>query len=178
MIKALAILFIGIFLIGAVSAEIGKITAYVVGDSDNQDNDSQMVGNDRDSHGCIGSAGYSWCEEKSKCLRIWEENCSSIEELKNESGLKAGSIKVLPETASARAQEVLGLKCEERNCTIVLKEVPTSNGTRMAYEVTSDKEVKVLGFIKTKMQVQAQVDAETGEIIRTKKPFWRVFAVE
>lgn len=37
----------------------------------------QMVGNDRDEHGCIPSAGYSWCEEKQKCYRPWEENCAS-----------------------------------------------------------------------------------------------------
>jgi hypothetical protein len=36
---------------------------------------SQLVGSDRDEHGCIGSAGYSWCELKQKCLRIWEEKC-------------------------------------------------------------------------------------------------------
>jgi len=35
-----------------------------------------LVGNDRDEHGCIGSAGYTWCEEKQKCLRTWEENCT------------------------------------------------------------------------------------------------------
>lgn len=35
----------------------------------------KMVGADRDEHGCIASAGYSWCEAKSKCLRIWEETC-------------------------------------------------------------------------------------------------------
>lgn len=35
----------------------------------------QLVGNDRDAHGCIGSAGYSWCEVKQKCLRVWEEKC-------------------------------------------------------------------------------------------------------
>ncbi len=34
-----------------------------------------MVGNDKDEHGCIGSAGYSWCEAKQKCLRTWEEKC-------------------------------------------------------------------------------------------------------
>ncbi len=34
-----------------------------------------IVGGDRDEHGCIGSAGYSWCEPKQKCLRIWEEAC-------------------------------------------------------------------------------------------------------
>jgi hypothetical protein len=36
---------------------------------------SVIVGNDRDSHGCIGSAGYSWCEKKHKCIRVWEEKC-------------------------------------------------------------------------------------------------------
>lgn len=34
-----------------------------------------MPGSDRDEHGCIGSAGYSWCAAKDKCLRIWEEPC-------------------------------------------------------------------------------------------------------
>jgi len=36
-----------------------------------------LIGGDRDAHGCIGSAGYSWCEASQKCLRIWEENCST-----------------------------------------------------------------------------------------------------
>jgi hypothetical protein len=35
----------------------------------------QLVGNDQDEHGCKASAGYSWCETKSKCLRVWEEAC-------------------------------------------------------------------------------------------------------
>ncbi|MFH0861630.1 MAG: serpin family protein [Candidatus Altiarchaeota archaeon] len=35
------------------------------------------LGGDRDAHGCLGSAGYSWCEAKQKCLRVWEEECSS-----------------------------------------------------------------------------------------------------
>jgi len=36
-----------------------------------------MPGSDRDAHGCIPSAGYSWCEGKNKCLRIWEEPCTA-----------------------------------------------------------------------------------------------------
>ena len=35
-----------------------------------------IVGGDKDEHGCIGSAGYTWCEEKQKCLRAWEEPCN------------------------------------------------------------------------------------------------------
>ncbi|HCC22135.1 hypothetical protein A2480_00820 [Candidatus Uhrbacteria bacterium RIFOXYC2_FULL_47_19] len=38
-----------------------------------------IVGNDRDVHGCIGSAGYSWCEAKNKCLRPWEEKCETAD---------------------------------------------------------------------------------------------------
>lgn len=40
-----------------------------------QINHSDLLGGDRDEHGCIGSAGYSWCEIKQKCLRAWEESC-------------------------------------------------------------------------------------------------------
>lgn len=33
------------------------------------------VGGKTDEHGCFLTAGYSWCESKQKCLRIWEEEC-------------------------------------------------------------------------------------------------------
>ncbi len=35
---------------------------------------SHLVGNDRDAHGCIGSAGYSWSETLQQCVRPWEVN--------------------------------------------------------------------------------------------------------
>tara|TARA_Y100000588_G_C14007818_1_gene818577 strand:- start:294 stop:650 length:357 start_codon:yes stop_codon:yes gene_type:complete len=31
-----------------------------------------LVGSDRDAHGCIASAGYSWCEATQQCERPWE----------------------------------------------------------------------------------------------------------
>ena len=31
----------------------------------------------KDTHGCIASAGYTWCKESGKCIRIWEENCTA-----------------------------------------------------------------------------------------------------
>ena len=30
------------------------------------------VGGDRDAHGCIGSAGYTWCAREKQCARPWE----------------------------------------------------------------------------------------------------------
>jgi hypothetical protein len=37
--------------------------------------EEELIGGERDKHGCLGPAGYSWCEEKKKCLRVWEEPC-------------------------------------------------------------------------------------------------------
>jgi hypothetical protein len=38
-----------------------------------------MVGGDRDIHGCIGSAGYSWSVPLEKCIRSWEYYTIDIE---------------------------------------------------------------------------------------------------
>lgn len=40
-----------------------------------QTQQQKLIGGDKDSHGCLGGAGYSWCEAKQKCLRVWEEAC-------------------------------------------------------------------------------------------------------
>jgi hypothetical protein len=37
----------------------------------------RLIGGDKDSHGCLIAAGYSWCEAKNKCLRTWEEKCET-----------------------------------------------------------------------------------------------------
>jgi len=46
------------------------------------DNNQNLVGGDKDEHGCIGSAGYTWCEAKQKCLRVWEEPCADEDALR------------------------------------------------------------------------------------------------
>ncbi len=47
------------------------------------ENQEQIIGGDKDEHGCLIAAGYSWCESKQKCLRIFEEACSIEDALKN-----------------------------------------------------------------------------------------------
>jgi len=37
------------------------------------------LGSDRDEHGCIGSAGYEWCEPLQECIRPWETECKAPE---------------------------------------------------------------------------------------------------
>lgn len=43
---------------------------------------SNTVGNDKDEHGCIASAGYIWSEVNQSCIRLFEEAqvLSSVEE--------------------------------------------------------------------------------------------------
>ena len=38
---------------------------------------SELIGGEKDSHGCYIAAGYSWCEASSSCIRIWEEYCDT-----------------------------------------------------------------------------------------------------
>jgi len=57
------------------------------------ENRGQLVGGDRDAHGCIGSAGYTWCEPLNKCLRVWEENCTA----KTAAPSQASPLRVLTE---------------------------------------------------------------------------------
>ncbi len=51
------------------------IVSFIFSLSKKIDSPDNIVGGDRDEHGCIGSAGYSWCEPKQKCIRVWEESC-------------------------------------------------------------------------------------------------------
>ena len=51
----------------------GKTAEAPIGTPMLADPNDQSIGEDRDGHGCIGSAGYSWCEGKGECLRPWED---------------------------------------------------------------------------------------------------------
>jgi len=58
--------------------------------------DEPLAGSDADEHGCIGSAGYAWCEGKSKCLRFFEEFCPDeagklAVEIKADTGIELAS---------------------------------------------------------------------------------------
>jgi len=40
---------------------------------------TQIVGADRDAHGCIGSAGYEWSQLSQECIRIWEGGSALVD---------------------------------------------------------------------------------------------------
>ena len=89
-------------------------------------------------------------------------------------------IKVMPNVASETALQRLRLRTctEDRNCTIELKQVGEGNQTRLAYELQTQRQSKVFGLFNSQMQVRAQVDAENGEVIQVKKPWWAFLATE
>lgn len=39
-----------------------------------------IIGGDKDAHGCLIAAGYSWCPSTEKCQRMWEEYCVEFKE--------------------------------------------------------------------------------------------------
>lgn len=54
-----------------------------------------IVGGDRDTHGCIISAGYSWNETKQRCVREWEE-VNKIYCMENERNLNVCTTEYFP----------------------------------------------------------------------------------
>jgi len=40
----------------------------------------KRIGGQTDEHGCLIAAGYSYCESKQKCLRMWEDYCEEYKE--------------------------------------------------------------------------------------------------
>jgi hypothetical protein len=118
----------------------------------------------------IGNSSVN-CSEGCNLTQIRVEN-----KVKLQATLSNGrnaEIKIMPETASQTAINMLGLKsCDESNCSIELKEVGEGNSTKIAYEVKTKKEVKALGLFKSTVEIETQIDAETGEVIEINKPWW------
>ena len=51
---------------------------------------TERVGNDRDGHGCIGSAGYVWSVVRNQCVRPWEVGLQ-LEEVTTKRSYQSGA---------------------------------------------------------------------------------------
>jgi hypothetical protein len=235
--------------------------------SKNNSTENHLIGGDRDSHGCLGPAGYSWNSSENECVREWiknkteeryqnrttdvehnktrflnktdfipwqkrnesecltgcechgavmscetdtgrvitiqagrsgntivitinkinattglviiTENNSMGNKTKFKAKLKDGEereIKFMPDTAVEKIIKKLKLKnCNEsNNCTIELKEI----GKKLTYELQIERHSKIFALFQKKMHVRAQVDADTGEVTKVKKPWWAFIATE
>lgn len=84
---------------------------------------------------------------------------------------KVAEIKIMPETASENAIAKLG----DLGFSVTLKEVGNGDDAKPVYELTGNKQGKFLGIFKITARVQAQVDAETGDV-KVIKPWWSFLA--
>lgn len=127
-----------------------------------------LEGTEQTFNGCDNN-----CMAKSECKKVCQK--STFKEnnkcYKNLSNGRNAEIKIMPETASARAIERLG----ELNFTIELKEVGKDDDAKVVYELTGNKEGKFLGIFKIMAKVKAQVDAENGDV-KIIKPWWSFLA--
>lgn len=84
-------------------------------------------------------------------------------------------IKVMPDRASEVALARLRInQCE--NCSIELKEVGQGNSSKFVYQIQTKKRAKFLGLFDSKMNVGADVDADTAEVLKTRKSWWGFMA--
>lgn len=91
---------------------------------------------------------------------------------------RIADIELMPDEASAIALAELKARCEEINCKIELKDIVKNKKNLLAYELETEKDSRILFIFKKKMKLIAIVDAETGEIIQIKKPWWKFLARE
>jgi len=118
------------------------------------------------------------CEED--CMLESEDMDGKTKLFFKSQGGQSSEIKIMPDTASINALQRLRIKnCNESNgCNIELKQTGVGNQSRLMYEVTAQKQSKLFGLFAKKMQVNAEVDAETGEVVKAKKPWWAFLASE
>lgn len=54
--------------------------------------DNQLIGGQRDDHGCLGPAGYSWNETEKECVRSWETGADRYQVTDYNSCVEAGYV--------------------------------------------------------------------------------------
>ena len=93
----------------------------------------KIIGGDKDEHGCLGPAGYSWCEAKQKCLRTWEEKCEVVSTNTDDIGKKTSKF-----TSSLSEESIIGAIGEASGVNLVKKsngryETPSVPGSGSQY---------------------------------------------
>ncbi len=87
------------------------------------------------------------------------------------------NIRIMPDIATLAALERLKAKCKENICKVELKEVGGEK-KKLIYELETEKDGRLLFIFKMKMKVRAEIDPETGEVIKVIKPWWRILIKE
>ncbi len=107
-------------------------------------------------------------EYNNSCQQNEILTASTKEEIKvkdNKVFINEREVKIMPDVASEKAIETLELKRE--------LEIELKDTGKPTYEILGEKEVRVLGLFRARMNITTEIDAETGEIEIIKRPWWR-----
>lgn len=90
----------------------------------------------------------------------------------------ATTVTVTPQQAIASAEAETGGSCKEE-CEIEIDEETNVNAEEVVvYEVTVQKQARVLGLWNAEMDIEAKVDVQTGQVINTDRAWWFFLASE
>ena len=106
----------------------------------------EVVGGDKDDHGCLGSAGQTWSELKQKCLQLFEEG------LRLNPVSTEGSAVISAFVVESEDQSKLELFLPEEDGSIILDKKATHQYENGAY--TFDAEEGALYIDKQKQYVK------------------------
>ncbi|MEW6992797.1 hypothetical protein AADZ84_00795 [Colwelliaceae bacterium MEBiC 14330] len=76
-----------------------------------QERKDNIVGADKDQHGCIGSAGYQWCSNLKQCIRPWE-----LAKMKNLADDSKASIAAVCDAKIPKSTALVGGDRDEHGC--------------------------------------------------------------
>lgn len=84
------------------------------------------------------------------------------------------TVSIMPDEAIARAEVATGGSCN--GCEVELTEETYEGEERIVYEVDTKRPVQLLGFIDSSLEVEASVDAQTGEVLDVERSWWYFLA--
>ncbi len=119
------------------------ITGYVENacPGDEDQNVQPPIGGDTDNHGCLIAAGYSWCDAKNKCIRSWEENCSTADATKEYVECKTPRPQMCTREYNPVCAKVdTGIRCIKAPC-------PSEEWQTFATGCTACSDSKVYGYV-------------------------------
>ena len=103
-------------------------------------------------------------------LELTQEDTGEVK-VKLSNGRKA-EVKIMPNTASRIALA----KLRSQNRTLELKEVGKEDDLNVAYISETNKPTRVLGVFKAKYKLKVDIDAQTGDVVKLDKPWWKFLA--
>lgn len=104
-----------------------------------QASDEPMLGNDRDAHGCIPSAGYTWSELENACVRVFESGIA-LKNLRDKSATSAAFVII----KDNKAELFLPLsKRDGQDSHVILSQSGEAQWSARGYTLTRDSQNKL-----------------------------------